>query len=96
LTHTLQPLFEGRIVAISEDVLLRWRQIVEAGRKRVLIAAAAQVERLVIVSRDVREFVEARVPVLNPWTAMLWSPGRPERLLEALDRTDLLEAIGRS
>jgi predicted nucleic acid-binding protein len=34
LTHTLRPLFEGRVVPITEDVLVRWRQLVDAGRKR--------------------------------------------------------------
>ena len=34
LAHTLRPLFEGRVVPITEDVLLRWRQVVEAGRRR--------------------------------------------------------------
>jgi toxin FitB len=63
LTHTLRPLFEGRVVPITEDVLLRWRHLVEAGRRRghtysepdVFIAAAAQVEQLIVVSRDVRD-----------------------------------------
>ena len=69
LAHTLRPLFQGRVVPITEDVLLRWRQVVEAGRRRghtysepdVLIAAAALLEQLVVVSRDVGEFVAARV-----------------------------------
>lgn len=104
LTHTLRPLFEGRVVHVSEDVLVRWRQVLEAGRKRghtysepdVFIAAAALVEQLVVVSRDVGEFVAARVPVLNPWTAVLWFPGQPERTLEALDRENLLDVISQS
>jgi hypothetical protein len=57
LAHDLRPLFEGRVVPITEDVLLRWRQVVEAGRRRrhtyepdVLIAAAALVEQLAVVS----------------------------------------------
>jgi predicted nucleic acid-binding protein len=62
LTHSLRPLFEDRIVEITEDVLFRWRQLVESGRKRghtysepdALIAAASLVEQLVVVSRDVR------------------------------------------
>jgi len=102
LAHTLRPLFEERVVPITEDVLLRWRQVVEAGRRRghtysepdVLIAAAALVEQLVVVSRDVSEFTEARVPVLNPWTRTLSVPGQPETTFEALDRGDLLDMIG--
>lgn len=101
LGHTLRPLFEGRVVPITEDVLLRWRQVVEAGRRRghtysepdVLIAAAALVEQLVVVSRDVGEFIEARVPVLNPWTRTFSVPGQPEKTLEGLERGDLLDTI---
>ena len=85
LTHTLRPLFDERVVPVSEDVLVRWRQVVEAGRKRghthsepdVLIAAVALVAELVVVSRDVTEFVEAGVPVLDPWTATFWPAGEP-------------------
>ena len=87
---------------MTEDVLVRWRQVIESGRKRghtysepdVLIAASALVEQLVVVSRDVGEFVEAGVPVLNPWTAEFWPPGQPERTVGAIDREDLLEVIG--
>jgi toxin FitB len=104
LAHTLRPLFEGRVVPITEDVMLRWRQVVEAGRRRghtysepdVFIAAAALVEQLVVVSRDVRDFVEAHVPVLNPWTGTFSAPGQPEKTLERLDREDLLNVIGQN
>ena len=86
---------------ITEDVLLRWRQVVEAGRRLghtysepdVLIAAAALVEQLVVVSRDVGEFIEARVPVLNPWTRTFSVPGQLEKTLEGLERGDLLDTI---
>jgi toxin FitB len=104
LAHTLRPLFEGRVVPVTEDTLVRWRQVAEAGRKRghtygepdVFIAVSALVEQLLVVSRDVREFVEARVPVLNPWTATFWPPGRPQIQVGALDRADLLDVIGQS
>jgi predicted nucleic acid-binding protein len=104
LSLTLRPLFEGRVVAMTEDVLVRWRHLVEGGRRRghtysepdVFIAAAALVERLVVVSRDIDHFVHAGAPVLNPWTAALSLPGRPAITLEALDRGDLLEAIAPS
>ena len=104
LAHTLRPLFQGRVVPITEDVLVRWRQVVEAGRRRghtysepdVLIAAAALVEQLVVVSRDVREFVEARVPVLNPWTRIFSVPGQRDKTVDTLDRPDLLEVIGQA
>ena len=104
LANILRPLFEGRVVPITEDVLLRWRQVLEAGRQRghtysepdVLIAAAALVEQLIVASRDVREFVEAGVPVLNPWTSTFSAPGRRDEVVDGLDRPDLLEVIRQS
>ena len=62
----------------------------------VFIAAAALVEQLIVVSRDVRDFVEAHVPVLNPWTGTFSAPGQPEKTLERLDREDLLDVIGQN
>jgi toxin FitB len=34
LANTLRPLFEGRVVPVTEDVLVRGRQVVETERKR--------------------------------------------------------------
>jgi len=33
LTHTLRPMFDDRVLPISEDVMFRWRLLVEDGRK---------------------------------------------------------------
>ena len=76
LTNFLRPMFRSRIVEVSEDVLLRWRAMMDVGRRRgrivpdpdLLIAAAAAHSGLVVVSRNTAEFDEAGVPVLNPWT----------------------------
>jgi toxin FitB len=46
LTHTLRPLFDGRVAPISEAVLVRWRQLVEAGRRRGLQRAGCPHRRL--------------------------------------------------
>ncbi|AMJ60422.1 type II toxin-antitoxin system VapC family toxin [Bosea sp. PAMC 26642] len=75
LDEELRPQFGGRVVDVSEDVLVLWRRLIEHGRKRghtfsqpdVLIAASAEANDLIVVSRDISEFVEAGVPVLNPW-----------------------------
>lgn len=72
-------MFEGRLLAITEDVLLTWRLIIESGRKRgytfshpdVLIAATAARHDLTVVSRNVKEFAAAGVAVLDPWTGNL-------------------------
>ena len=77
LARTLRPLFAGRTLALTQDVLLRWRLLLESGRRRghtfgqldLLIAATAAEEQLVVVSRDAVHFLAAGVPYLNPWAA---------------------------
>jgi hypothetical protein len=49
LTHKVRPMFDGRVLQITEDILLKWRLLVEEGRKTghtfsqpdLLIAATA-------------------------------------------------------
>jgi predicted nucleic acid-binding protein len=75
LTHKVRPMFERRVLAISEDVMFKWKLLVEEGRKAghtlsqpdLIIAATGQNHGLTVVARDTSEFVKARVPVLNPW-----------------------------
>lgn len=77
LTHKVRPMFEQRILPISEDVMLTWRLLVEEGRKSghtfsqpdLIIAATAAHYGLTVVSRDVSEFERAKVPFINPWDA---------------------------
>src|SRR5437868_3334843 len=33
LTHKVRPMFEGRILPVSEEVMFKWRLLVEDGRK---------------------------------------------------------------
>ncbi|HUO84028.1 MAG TPA: type II toxin-antitoxin system VapC family toxin [Thermoanaerobaculia bacterium] len=73
--HHLRPMFEGRILQITEDIMLKWRLLVEEGRKKghtlsqpdLMIAATAAHHGLTVVSRDTSEYESAEVPVLNPW-----------------------------
>ena len=75
LTHKVRPMFEERALSVSEDVMCKWRLLVEDGRKAghtysqpdLIIAATALQHGLTVVSRDTSDFAEARVPVLNPW-----------------------------
>ena len=77
LAHKVRPMFEQRILSVSEDVLFKWRLLIEEGRKArhtysqpdLFIAATALQNGLTIVSRDVDEFQQARAPVVNPWEA---------------------------
>ena len=76
LNHKLRPMFEQRTLAISEEVMFKWRLLVEAGRKAghtfsqpdLIIAATALQHGLTVVSRDTAHYTRAGVPVLNPWT----------------------------
>ncbi len=75
LNHKLRPMFEDRVLEINEDIMLKWRLLVEQGRKSghtfsqpdLIIAATALHHGLTIVSRDTSEYELAKVPVVNPW-----------------------------
>jgi predicted nucleic acid-binding protein len=75
LTHQVRPMFEQRTLGIGEDVMLKWRLLVEDGRKAghtysqpdLIIAATALHHGLTVVTRDTSDFGRARVPVVNPW-----------------------------
>jgi hypothetical protein len=77
LTHMVRPMFEQRVLPVTEDVMFKWRLLVEDGRQAghtfsqpdLIIAATALQHGLAVVSRDTSDYERARVPVLNPWTA---------------------------
>jgi len=75
LTLRVRPMFDRRVLPISEDIMLRWRLLVEDGRKAghtfsqpdLIIAATALNHGLTVVTRDRSDFDKARVTVFNPW-----------------------------
>ena len=75
LDVTLRPMFERRTLGVTEDVMLRWRSLVESGRKArytysqpdLIIAATAQCHGLTVVTRNTKDFQRAEVPFANPW-----------------------------
>lgn len=75
LTHKLRPLFNRRTLPITEEILLKWRLLVEDGRKTghtfsqpdLFIAATALLHGLTVVTRDTTDYARARCPVFNPW-----------------------------
>lgn len=75
LTHKVRPMFEQRALEVTEDVMFKWRLMVEEGRKSghtfsqpdLIIAATGLHHGLTVVSRDTSEYEKARVPVFNPW-----------------------------
>ena len=68
-------MFERRVLPVSEDVMLKWRLLVEQGRKSghtfsqpdLIIGATALHHGLTVVSRDAADYVRAGVPLLDPW-----------------------------
>ena len=75
LTHKMRPMFDGRVLPITEEILLKWRLLVEEGRKTghtfsqpdLMIAATALHHGLTVVTRDRSDYDKALVPVVNPW-----------------------------
>lgn len=84
LTHKVRPMFEQRVLLVTEDIMLKWRLLVEEGRKvshtfsqpDLIIAATALHYGLTVVSRDASHYAKAHVPLLNPWTESL--PSAPQ------------------
>lgn len=75
LQTKVRPLFERRVLQVTEDVMLKWRLLVEQGRKSghtfsqpdLIIAATALQHGMTVVGRDTSEYERAGVPVFNPW-----------------------------
>jgi toxin FitB len=79
LTHKVRPMFEQRVLEVTDDIMFKSRLMVEEGRKSghtfsqpdLIIAAIGQHHGLTVVSRDTVEYVKARVLVFNPWVDSL-------------------------
>jgi predicted nucleic acid-binding protein len=75
LAHKMRPMFDQRVVSVSEDIMFKWRLLLEEGRKAghtfsqpdLIIAATGLQHGLTIVSRDTSEYQRAHAPNLNPW-----------------------------
>jgi predicted nucleic acid-binding protein len=76
LAHKVRPMFDQRVLAVTEDVMFQWRLLVEEGRKAghtfsqpdLILAATAQHHGLTIVSRNRRDYARTGVLLFNPWT----------------------------
>ena len=75
LAHKVRPMFEQRVLPVTEEIMFKWRLLVEDGRKAgytfsqpdLIIAATALHHGLTVVTRDVSDYERARSPVFNPW-----------------------------
>ena len=77
LSRKVRPMFERRVLEITEEVVLKWRLLVEEGRKvghtfsqpDLIIAATAQHHGITVVTRNIADYAKAQVAVFNPWGA---------------------------
>ena len=73
VTLKLRPMFAGRLLPITEDIMLKWRLLVEEGRKTgytfsdLIIAATALHYGHTVVIRNRTDYDKAGVAVFNPW-----------------------------
>lgn len=96
----MRPLFGERVLNVTEDVLLRWRQMLERATRRghtffepdLLIAAMAALADLIVVSRDTSEFVAAGVPAFDLWD---WALHAGAKVLHVQD-ADGSDALARA
>jgi hypothetical protein len=76
LTHKVRPMFEQRILPVDEEIMFKWRLLVESCRKvghkfsqpDLIIAATAIHYGLTVVTRNRDDYQKAGVEVFNPWT----------------------------
>ena len=75
LTHKVRPMFEERILQVTEDIIFKWRLLVENDRKSGhifsqpdrIIAATGLHHGLTVVTRSTDDYAKARVSLFNPW-----------------------------
>lgn len=75
LSLQLRPQFENRVLPVSEEVMFKWRLLVEDGRKvghtfsqpDFIIAATALQHGLTLVTRDTDDYARTPVRLFNPW-----------------------------
>ena len=79
LAHKVRPMFEQRVLPVTEEIMFKWRLLVEDGRKAgytfsqpdLIIAATALHHGLTVVTRNVSDYERVRARVLNPWVDSL-------------------------
>lgn len=75
LNLTVRPMFDQRVLPITEEIMLKWRLLLEEGRKAghtysqpdLIIAATALEHGLTVVTRDRSHYERAGAAVINPW-----------------------------
>ena len=79
LAHKVRPMFEQRVLPVTEEIMFKWRLLVEDGRKAgytfsqpdLIIAATTLYHGLTVVTRNVSDYDRVRARVFNPWVDSL-------------------------
>jgi len=80
LTHRVRPMFGGRVLPVTEDVMLKWRLLVEEGRKTGhdfsqpdrMIGGSAPEFGPAVVSSVTSDYEKVRLPAATAWPAAAW------------------------
>jgi predicted nucleic acid-binding protein len=78
----MRPMFEGRTLPVTEDIMVKWSLLAIEGRRSgytfsqpdLIIAATALHHGLTVVTRNTADFERAGVPLRNPWLDASASP----------------------
>ena len=68
-------MFDQRALAVSEEIMFKWRVLVERGRRvgytflqpDLIIAVTARHHGLTVVTPNQDDYAKAGTPVFNPW-----------------------------
>lgn len=74
LEKDVRERFDGRILAITDQVALIWGKILAQSPRPLpaidsLIAATALAHGLTVVTRNTADLMDTGVPILNPWNS---------------------------
>jgi len=69
----VEDLGRGRIISIDASIACRWAELRDAYPQRgiidLLIAATASIHGMVMVTRNIRDFIDLGIMLLNPFAA---------------------------
>lgn len=75
LDKELRPFFMNRVLALDEEIILKWLILLEQGRKQgytysqpdLFIATRALHHNLGLVTRNTKDFEKVDILLYNPW-----------------------------
>ncbi|GLS22627.1 ribonuclease VapC [Labrys miyagiensis] len=75
LAHDLPQRFAGRVLSVNADVVLSWGDLMGQARKKgvglasldAFIAATAHAHDLILATRNISDFQDLGLDLINPW-----------------------------